>query len=702
VGRNPTMKKLFFTLLTLFFSYHLFAQSFQIKASDTLGCVGESITLSASSGFAFYTWSTGDSIREIKVKKTAWYSVKALNRNGKWVQDSIYIRFVYGLDLKVFSNPKNATICPGDSLVLEANSGFKSYYWQDLNTRGNRAVYFPQKSGKIVVEATDSNGCEDRVEWSYTVKDTCNKCNIIEVEGGSNPCGVDSAKIEVDKSFDTYKWSDGETGRVRWVKKSGWYKVKACRKNECCEDSVYVQFHKKKAFNLDADPRNATICKGDEITFEATRGMKKYGWNLTKSDDYKIKIKPEKSGSVVVEATDSNGCEYRYVKYFTVKDTCTDSCDILEVWPKKTACIGDTISLEVKYGFSSYTWSDGEKGRLRYATKSGWYKIKACDGSSCCEDSVYLTFSKSKTLKLYSSPSLAVVCKGDKIVVEASGGFKKYWWNMSTSHDNRIVFEAERSGKVVVEAEDSNGCGSRAVLEYTVKDTCSDSCDIIEYWPEKTVCQGDTIILEVKSGFKTYSWSDGKKGRVRYVTKTGWYKVEACDGRDCCTDSIYLKVHEKKKFELGTNVKRNTICLGDTLIVEATSGMKGYWFSTGHRVRFFKMVPEKSFKLVVEAVDANGCEYRKELYITVDSCTSSIQRITAPSLEWTVQNGHLSIQSDQPVQLKVYSMLGQQLYSSIDRQVNHQVPYTHWPSGTILVLVNKSGGTTTFKWIRVD
>lgn len=689
-------------LLSIFIFHNVSAQSFKITASKAIGCVGSTVTLSATTGFSSYKWSTGSTTREIKVQKTSWYSVKALDRSGKAYGDSIYIQFVKGVELKLSGSPKNATICPGDSLVIEANSGFKWYYWTDQSTKGNRAVYFPKKSGKIVVEAADSNGCEDRAEFSFTVKDSCDSCDIVEVVGGANRCGGDSAKILVADGFDTYSWTDGTKGRFRWVSKSGWFKVKACKKNACCEDSVYVEFHKKRAFNIDSDPKNARICKGDEIVFEATKGMKEYGWNVSKSDDYRIKIKPEKSGAVVVETLDSNGCEYRFVKYYTVKDSCSDSCNILGAWPSTTACVGDTITMEVRSGFSSYKWSDGGKGRKRYATKSGWYVIEACDSTGCCKDSLYLSFSKRKTMKLFSNPSPAVVCKGDKIIVEATTGFKRYWWNVGKGDGDRTYFYAERSGKVVVEATDSNGCSTGAVLEYTVKDTCQDSCDILGVSPKRgVVCKGDTITLEVKSGFKTYNWSDGEKGRIRYITKSGWYKVKACDGSACCEDSVYLKVHEKKKFELGTSAKQNKICLGDTLVVEVTAGMKSYWFSTGHRYRFFKMVPKKSFKLVVEAVDENGCSYRKQLFITVDSCTSSATPLERnPNIQWSAVGTELVVTADEAVQVRVFDFLGRVLFIGKDHLQEQRISMNEWPDGVILVFHTKNGGLVSKKWIR--
>ena len=67
-------------------------------------------------------------------------------------------------------------ICLGDSVVLEASSGFVSYSWNNGLT-GDRIVDFPGQDTWYMVEALDSNGCvvlEDI--WVYV--DTCTSTNI--------------------------------------------------------------------------------------------------------------------------------------------------------------------------------------------------------------------------------------------------------------------------------------------------------------------------------------------------------------------------------------------------------------------------------------------------------------------------------------------------------------------------------------------
>jgi hypothetical protein len=90
-----------------------------------------------------------------------------------------------------------------------------------------------------------------------------------------------------------------------------------------------------------------------------------------------------------------------------------------------------------------------------------------------------------------------------------------------------------------------------------------------------------------------------------------------------CVDSVDVVLNKPMEFKVEHNAGKK-LCKGDTLVMEATKGMKSYWWSTGQRnARIVKMVPDSSMKVVIEAVDSNGCDYRKVLEITVDTCKTN-------------------------------------------------------------------------------
>jgi hypothetical protein len=616
-------------LVGLGLSYSQAQSKFTIKPrGKVLICKGDSIKVGAASGYTLYSWSTGQKGQYIMVSKAGQYVGYGYIGRTRF-SDTLNVSYYSSKSLNLFSIPKSKEICQGDSVVIEASKGFRTYSWTD-SKKGPRVVYTPKNSINIVCEAVDSNGCKYKEDISITVKN-CSGCPKV-LSGNPHLCDSgDSVTLEAKSGYKNYRWLNGPSGRLYSVKKSGWYYIVFQNDTVKCKDSVFVSQGRLK-FEIWTKPSPPTICKGDSIKLSVPyKGFKSYWWSTGhRYNDFVFQ--PDTSIKVVVEAKDSNGCNYRATVFITVKDTCKKACDVIEAWPRKVICgDSDTLILEAKSGYKKYLWYDKGDGRKRSITKAGWYWVEVISqGGDTCRDSVYITKVKPVPLKLFSSPSPAVICPGQRVVLEASRGFKSYWWNTGHKNVNRVVLEGLKKTKgIVVEALDSNGCPARAVLYITVKDTCKKGCDVIEAWPKKVICgDKDTVILEAKSGYKKYLWYDKNDGRLRSITKAGWYWVEVISQYgDTCRDSIYISKVNPRELKLFTKPSPPKVCKGKKLVIEASSGFVGYWWSTRDTGSRIEIYPTTSGKVVIEAIDSNGCRVRKVLEYTVDTCTGSITQL---------------------------------------------------------------------------
>ncbi|MBO6515360.1 MAG: T9SS type A sorting domain-containing protein [Bacteroidia bacterium] len=617
---------LFFTFL--FFCTTSLAQSFSIYPSGKITlCHGDSIKLEASSGFASYQWNTKSTSRIITVKYGGSYICKAKDKSGKSYSDTVKVNVVKSIEPKLWFNPSNKQVCKGDSLVIEIANKFKSIRWSNKAT-GNRIVLKPTTSGKITVVTTDSNGCTKETKIEYTVK-TCSSSGCKGLIGAWPKkviCGDrDSVILEAKSGYKSYLWDNGSTKRIRVVKYAGTYilKVKDLNGNYCY-DTMVIEKSKSK-LSISTYPSNTTICKGDSIALKASEGFKTYEWN-TGAKTRITWVKPTQTKGYLVEAVDSFGCSYKEDVRITVK-SCDDCDGLLEVGKKKVLCGDkDSIILEAKSGFKTYKWNTGSKDRILKVRKKGWYKVTATtQWGKVCKDSVYIG-QGGKTLKVYSNPSPAIVCPGDKVVLEATSGFALYWWNTGHRY-NRVELYPTKTKVLVVEAKDSAGCEARAEFKVIVRDTCKKKCpEIIDPWPKKVLCgKGDSIILEAKSGYKNYKWNTSQTGRILTVKSSGWYWLDFTDASgNKCRDSIYIGKGSAKSLKIDLYPK-GPYCVGDSVLAIATFGFKKYWWSkgiNGYPANAF--IVTKTEKLVVEAEDSFGCEARGEIKLEVDTCTSSV------------------------------------------------------------------------------
>ena len=121
--------------------------------NDTTICGLGIVALNAGGLFTSYQWSTGDTVSSIQVNTAGLYTVTVSTTDNCLLMDERLIDFK-GLPLVDIGT--NTSICAGDSVVLDAGSGFASYLWSD-NSQNQSITIF--NSGTYSVTVTDSSGC---------------------------------------------------------------------------------------------------------------------------------------------------------------------------------------------------------------------------------------------------------------------------------------------------------------------------------------------------------------------------------------------------------------------------------------------------------------------------------------------------------------------------------------------------------------
>lgn len=631
-----TFKTLIFLLLSVI-ATSAFSQKLTISTAKKWYCPGETAVLEASSGFTKYLWSNKSNDRSIKVTTGGKYAVTAWDSNGKPQSDSIEISF-YKTKTNTIST-KNNPICKGDSVLLESSAGFKSYIWSTQETTRIIKVA-PSATTTYYVYGKDSNGCAVKAIYTLQVKScgTSSCADLIKWKE-KNKCAGDSIQLEAPNGYIYYKWTDAKSNtltndRVYWAKEPGMYVLWA--KDSAynyCSDTVYIGNFKTTTLSAGAWPVKNTYCKGDTINFESNKGFASYNWNNQKNDR-NFTLIATASVKITLYVVDSNGCKQSKSWEITVKDcNSTWKCAYLIKWKEKAKCPGDSVLLEGPKGYAYYKWSDAKNNTLKndriyWAKEPGMYVLWTKDSANnYCSDTVYIGNYKVPTLTAGIWPVKNFYCKGDTIRFESNKGFTAYYWG-GTNNDRNYTMIANSSTKITLYVVDSNGCKQSKSWEITVKNCSQDSCDnLITAYPKTTICQGDSVKLLGKEGMASYKWSNNKTDRYFYVKESGiWYLEAKTPGGKTCKDSVKVTVHKKKDFKISTKPNPAIICPGDTIIIEATSGMSKYSWNLGSNYTSNKAVITLKEKktIVVEAQDSNGCNYRAEVTVKMDtSCSKS-------------------------------------------------------------------------------
>lgn len=191
-------------------------------------CLGETVTLSVPADTPGVLWNTGSSAPSIEVTGSGTYSVTAFNQ-GCPVSAALEV---------VFSQPPLASIastgefCSGETVVLQATTGFDGYTW---NTGESLSSIEVTESGTYSVSVF-SGDCFSllSVEVEFTTVPTPT------ISTNQNTLACDQAGVQ-------YQWYfngtaiNGATGQFYTASQSGFYSVQIAQ-NGCTATSSILNF----------------------------------------------------------------------------------------------------------------------------------------------------------------------------------------------------------------------------------------------------------------------------------------------------------------------------------------------------------------------------------------------------------------------------------------------------------------------------
>ena len=147
---------------------HALRNLLMITASPSLSiCQGDSVVLTAPTGFTSYLWSTGATTSSIKVKASGIFTVTVGNVNQCKASSqpvAVQVSPLPAQPVITAGGPTN--FCAGDSVLLVAPTGFTQYHWSNGNTSPSIQA---KASGTYWVKVRNAQGCESAVSTPIAV-----------------------------------------------------------------------------------------------------------------------------------------------------------------------------------------------------------------------------------------------------------------------------------------------------------------------------------------------------------------------------------------------------------------------------------------------------------------------------------------------------------------------------------------------------
>ena len=169
--------------------------------------------------------------------------------------------------------------------------------------------------------------------------------------------------------------------------------------------------------------------------------------------------------------------------------------------------------------------------------------------------------------------------------------------------------------------------------------------EIISSYIDTTICNGDSIQI----------------GSNTYHTAGGY--IDTMTTSLLCDSIVYvmLDLYQSPSLTISSLPSPPEICLGDSIVLEGSSGFTYYWWDNGVFSDRLVDYPTVDTWYLLTAKDSNDCVVKEDIWVYVDSCVSGIdyQVINEISIYPNPTNGLINIITDLDIEkISLYSVDG--------------------------------------------
>lgn len=544
--------------------------------ADITVCEGEDVVLDATTPGASYLWSTGGTTSSITVQTSDTYSVQVFQGSCS-ESGSILVTFE---EAPVVDLGTQSTLCPGETLTLDATTAGSSYLW---NTGANSATLEVDAAGSYSVEVTNAAGCStlasiDIVELTP---------GAVDLGGTLELCAGGTVLLDATLPGATYVWNTGATTATLEVTDAGTFWVDVTQSGCTVSDTVVVSVVDPGTFDLGGD---VTLCAGESLELDATLAGATYLWSDGSTN---ATLTVSATGTYSVEAT---------VGQCTVSDAVQvtfDPLPVVDLGDDVELCPGASANFNAGTAGGSYLWNDGSTGATLSTSSAGEVSVTVTVAGCSASDAVLVSLLDGP------QPSLGndtLLCEGATLLLDATEPGSTYLWDDGTTQPSRLITEA---GTYWVRLERNSCLGSDTInVNYFVPSTLDLGDDI-------TLCQGESTTLETGLTGVAHLWSTGATGTSISTSTAGEYWVEIQVAGCTARDTVLVSMVELVQPELGDD---RLICSDEELVLSVSPGDATVLWSTGSDTASITVTTSGTYAVTLSQ---DGCSVDDVVTITV-------------------------------------------------------------------------------------
>ena len=559
--------------------------------NNTTVCSGNATVLNATGGTS-YSWTPSTGLSQTNISNpvanpsvTTIYTVM-VSQNNCTKTDVVTVSVT---SAPIANAGPDLNLCIGSTVTINASGG-TTYSWtpaQGLSSTTSANPVVTTTSTTTYTLYVSNGACSDADAVTITVK----PLPIIDAGTNHTICSGTSATLTA-VGGSSYTWTPGGTlnfpnsiSPVASPTTTTIYTLTASDGTCSAKDVVTVSVSPLPLANAGTD---ATVCIGSSTTLTATGGTT-YSWlpntGLSSTTIANPVANPTLTTDYTVTVT-NNGCSKDDVVRVNIL-----SAPIANAGSDKNVCFGLTTTLNASGG-TTYLWSPATglssntiANPVVNTTVNITYTVSVSNGGCASTDVVNVNV---LSLPLVNAGSDKVICNGDSVILNGSGGVT-YTWSPTNYFDgftNHSVIDFPNSvspkvfpylgGTTVYTLTASNGsCTASDVVNVTMVAPPSPNAG-----SDVAICIGNSVGLNA-SGGTSYTWTPAVNisnanifNPIVNPTSSINYTVLVSNGICVRNDVVTVTVETSPIAYAGPDVN---LCNGSSANLNATGGTGYVW-----------------------------------------------------------------------------------------------------------------------------
>lgn len=539
-------------------------------------CTGTTADLTATPGYATYTWSNGGDTAGITVDAGGVYTVSVTDMNGCPSEQVVAITR-YPLPTPNIGGSR--TFCIGNSTTLNAGATYSAYLWSTGGTSSEQVINTP---GNVGLTVTDANGCVGST--TAFVNEATELSPVIS--GELDFCTGLSTNLSAGNGFATYEWSTGATTPDITVNTPGTYSLSVTDAGGCAGVASVTVI--ENPLPQPVISGELAFCAQTNTVLSATPGFETYRWS-TNSPSPNITVSTPNTYSLTV--TDANGC---------INSTSVDVAElplpVFSITGAPNFCAGATTQLSVVPAYAEYAWSQGGTTQSISVSNSSTVGVTVTDAFGC-ESSGALAVATVPLPLADAGGAQALDCDTRELQIGGTGSSTgaqfSYQWsgpgiNATNANEPQPIVTEPGVYQLVVTNE-TFGCVSTA--SQVVVDELSYTPQIVLLVLDVLDCATSTVQIDARNSVGgpqyIYQWYDENQipiananSRVLTVGEAQFYFLEVIDTITGCQNIEGIEVEENELYPVPEAGEDQLLTCGEPVATLSGAGSETGAFIT--------------------------------------------------------------------------------------------------------------------------